>query len=197
MGRKLMTPGDYIHDRRREVGITRGEMARLIGAGDDHYRDIERDDRRPTDDQIAAIARLLRIDPAMLLRRYGRPVQRQATNGHAAADAAGPAPAGGGPDVTALQKATGAAESRTEAVIAATEEIRRQTAEAKLAASVDSERVCSAESTRALVARQLAAEQARVTEAITRRAELIRMLTGDGPAWPNRAAPANRAPRSR
>jgi transcriptional regulator with XRE-family HTH domain len=192
MGRKLMTPGDYIHDRRRDFGITRGEMARLIGVSDDRYRDIERHDRPPTDAQITAIARLLHIDPSVLLRRYGRAGGRPKAGGRAAAPA-GPVPTGG-PDVGGAEERARAAQSRTEIVTADTQEIRRRTEAARAAAGRDMERVRSTEALRAEVAGQLAAEQVRLQEARSRRAELISTLIAEAAAPSTRVAktPATR-----
>lgn len=70
MSRRIVTPGDYIHERRRDLGITKGEAARALGLTDTEWRRIERDSYRPADSTVAAIARLLRIDPAALTRRY-------------------------------------------------------------------------------------------------------------------------------
>jgi len=70
MSRKLVTPGDFIHNRRREIGITKGETARMLGLSDGEWRQIERDSRRPADATLASIARVLRVDPAALARRY-------------------------------------------------------------------------------------------------------------------------------
>jgi transcriptional regulator with XRE-family HTH domain len=71
MSRKLVTPGDYIHDRRRDVGLTKGEMARCLGLADGEYRQIERDERRPSEQTVREIAQVLRMDPRRLLARYG------------------------------------------------------------------------------------------------------------------------------
>ena len=70
MGQKLMTAGDYIHARRRELAITKGQVARMLGLTDGQWRDIERGGARPSDETIAAIARVLRTDAATLKRRY-------------------------------------------------------------------------------------------------------------------------------
>lgn len=70
MSTKIALPGDYIHARRRELGITKGQAARMLGLSDTEYRQIERDSKRPSEPTLAAIARLLRIDPARLARRY-------------------------------------------------------------------------------------------------------------------------------
>ena len=70
MGEKIATPGDYIHSRRRQLAITQGEAARLAGLTDSAWHDIERRHRRPTGPEIAAVARVLRVDAASLQRRY-------------------------------------------------------------------------------------------------------------------------------
>lgn len=70
MGQKLMTAGDYIHARRRELAITKGQVARMLGLTDGQWHDIERGGVRPSEETIAAIARVLRIDAATLRRRY-------------------------------------------------------------------------------------------------------------------------------
>lgn len=70
MGRKLVTPGDYIHVRRRELAITKGQVARMLGLTDEQWRNIERGHQRPADETIDAIARVLRIDASALKRRY-------------------------------------------------------------------------------------------------------------------------------
>jgi len=70
MGAKLATPGDYIHSRRRKLAITKGEAARLAGLSDGRWRDIEQS-HRPSDEELTAVARVLRVDAAALKRRYG------------------------------------------------------------------------------------------------------------------------------
>lgn len=70
MGVKLSTPGDIIHVRRRDLGITKGEAARMAGLSDTQWRDIERGGKRPSDEALAAIARVLRLDGAKLKLRY-------------------------------------------------------------------------------------------------------------------------------
>jgi transcriptional regulator with XRE-family HTH domain len=70
MGKKLVTPGDYIHARRRDLAITKGEAARMAGLTDGEWRDIEDGLRPPTEEKLAAVARVLRVDPAVLKRRY-------------------------------------------------------------------------------------------------------------------------------
>ena len=71
MGKKLVTPGDFIHARRRDLAITKGQAARLAGLSDGQWRDIEDGLRPPTDETLTAVARVLRVDPAVLKRRYG------------------------------------------------------------------------------------------------------------------------------
>jgi transcriptional regulator with XRE-family HTH domain len=73
MGRNLFTPGDYIHDRRREAGMTQGQLAKMLRLSDSDYHAIERDERQPSDETILAIARVLRMNPRWLMQRYGRP----------------------------------------------------------------------------------------------------------------------------
>ncbi len=73
MGRNLVTPGDYIHDRRRESGLTQGQLAKMLGLPDGEYHAIERDERQPSDETILSIARVLRMKPRWLMQRYGRP----------------------------------------------------------------------------------------------------------------------------
>ena len=70
MGKKLVTARDYIHARRRDLAITRGQAARMAGLTDGQWRDIEDGLRPPTDAALSAVARVLRIDPAVLERRY-------------------------------------------------------------------------------------------------------------------------------
>jgi Helix-turn-helix domain len=71
MARKLITPGDYIHARRRDLAITKGQAARMAGLTDGQWRDIE-DGLRPADDvTLQAVAQVLRLDTAALKRRYG------------------------------------------------------------------------------------------------------------------------------
>jgi len=70
MAKKLVTPGDYIHARRRDLAITKGQAARMAGLTDGQWRDIEDGLRPPTDETLAAVARVLRVDPAVLKRRY-------------------------------------------------------------------------------------------------------------------------------
>jgi transcriptional regulator with XRE-family HTH domain len=71
MGKKLVTPGDFIHARRRDLAITKGQAARMAGLTDGQWRDVEDGLRPPTDETLTAVARVLRIDPAILKRRYG------------------------------------------------------------------------------------------------------------------------------
>ncbi|HEV8627791.1 MAG TPA: helix-turn-helix transcriptional regulator [Acidimicrobiia bacterium] len=71
MGKKLVTPGDYIHARRRDLAITKGQAARMAGLTDGQWRDIEDGLRPPTDETLASVARVLRVDAAALKRRYG------------------------------------------------------------------------------------------------------------------------------
>jgi transcriptional regulator with XRE-family HTH domain len=71
MGEKIAIPGDYIHSRRRKLALTKGEAARLAGLTDGRWRDIEQSHRRPTDQELCAVARVLRVDAAVLQRRYG------------------------------------------------------------------------------------------------------------------------------
>jgi hypothetical protein len=71
MGKKLVTPGDYIHARRRDLAITKGQAARLAGLTDGQWREIEDGLRPPTDEALTAVARVLRIDATVLKRRYG------------------------------------------------------------------------------------------------------------------------------
>lgn len=70
MGKKLVTPGDYIHARRRDLAITKGQAARMAGLTDGQWRDIEDGLRPPADETLASVARVLRVDPAVLQRRY-------------------------------------------------------------------------------------------------------------------------------
>jgi hypothetical protein len=71
MAKKLVTPGYYIHARRRDLAITKGQAARMAGLTDGQWRDIE-DGLRPTDDAtLQAVAQVLRVDAAALKRRYG------------------------------------------------------------------------------------------------------------------------------
>ena len=70
MGKKLVTPGDYIHARRRDLAITKGQAARMAGLTDGQWRDIEDGLRPSTDETLAAVARVLRVDPGVLQRRY-------------------------------------------------------------------------------------------------------------------------------
>lgn len=70
MSVKLVTPGDHIHARRRELGITKGQAARMLGVSDSEWRRIEGDSKRPSDETLAAMARLLRMNPDTLKRRY-------------------------------------------------------------------------------------------------------------------------------
>ena len=71
MGKKLVTPGDYIHARRRDLAITKGQAARMAGLTDGQWRDIE-DGLRPSDDAtLQAVAQVLRVDAAALKQRYG------------------------------------------------------------------------------------------------------------------------------
>jgi Helix-turn-helix domain len=71
MARKLITPGDYIHSRRRDLAITKGQAARMAGLTDGQWRDIE-DGLRPADDAtLQAVAQVLWLDAAALKRRYG------------------------------------------------------------------------------------------------------------------------------
>jgi len=70
MARKLVTPGDYIHARRRDLAITKGQAARMAGLTDGQWRDIE-DGLRPDDATLQAVAQVLRLDAAALKRRYG------------------------------------------------------------------------------------------------------------------------------
>lgn len=70
MGKKLVTPGDYIHARRRDLAITKGQAARMAGLTDGQWRDIEDGLRPPTDETLSAVARVLRVDPAVLQQRY-------------------------------------------------------------------------------------------------------------------------------
>ena len=71
MAKKLVTPGHYIHARRRDLAITKGQAARMAGLTDGQWRDIE-DGLRPTDDAtLQAVAQVLRVDAAALKRRYG------------------------------------------------------------------------------------------------------------------------------
>jgi hypothetical protein len=69
MGTKLVTPGDYIHARRRDLAITKGQAARMAGLTDGQWRDIE-DGLQPSDETLSAVARVLRVDPTVLRRRY-------------------------------------------------------------------------------------------------------------------------------
>ena len=70
MGKKLVTPGQYIHARRRDLAITKGQAARMANLTDGQWRDIE-DGLRPTDDAtLQAVAQVLRVDAATLKRRY-------------------------------------------------------------------------------------------------------------------------------
>src|SRR5712691_5143472 len=69
---RLVTPGDYIHDRRRDLGITKGEAARRLHLSQTEWREIERGGQQPDDDTIVAVAELLRMSPDRLLDRYGR-----------------------------------------------------------------------------------------------------------------------------
>jgi transcriptional regulator with XRE-family HTH domain len=70
MGKKLVTPGDYVHARRRDLAITKGEAARMAGLTDGQWRDIEDGLRPPTNEALTAVARVLRIDPIVLQRHY-------------------------------------------------------------------------------------------------------------------------------
>jgi transcriptional regulator with XRE-family HTH domain len=69
---RLVTPGDYIHDRRRDLGITKGEAARRLNLSQTEWRDIERGGKLPDDCTIVAVAELLRMSADGLLERYGR-----------------------------------------------------------------------------------------------------------------------------
>jgi len=71
MAKKLVTPGHYIHARRRDLAITKGQAARMAGLTDGQWRDIEDGLRPPTDETLVAVARVLRVDPTVLQRRYG------------------------------------------------------------------------------------------------------------------------------
>lgn len=71
MAKKIVTPGHYIHARRRDLAITKGQAARMAGLTDGQWRDIE-DGLRPADDAtLQAVAQVLRLDAAALKRRYG------------------------------------------------------------------------------------------------------------------------------
>lgn len=70
MAKKLVTPGDYVHARRRDLAITKGQAARMAGLTDGQWRDIEDGLRPSTDETLAAVARVLRVDPSVLQRRY-------------------------------------------------------------------------------------------------------------------------------
>ena len=70
MAKKIVTPGDYIHARRRDMAITKGQAARMAGLTDGQWRDIEDGMRPATDETLAAVARVLRVDAAVLRRRY-------------------------------------------------------------------------------------------------------------------------------
>ena len=70
MGKTLLTPGHYIHARRRDLAITKGQAARMAGLTDGQWRDIE-DGLAPSDDAtLQAVAHVLRLDAAALNRRY-------------------------------------------------------------------------------------------------------------------------------
>jgi len=71
MGEKLVTPGDYIHSLRRKLAITKRQAAQMAGLTEGQWRDVEDGLRPPTDETLAAVARVLRVDPAALKRRYG------------------------------------------------------------------------------------------------------------------------------
>ncbi len=71
MAKKLVTPGDYIHARRRDLAITKGQAARMAGLTDGQWRDVEDGLRPPDDATLEAVARVLRVDAAALKRRYG------------------------------------------------------------------------------------------------------------------------------
>jgi transcriptional regulator with XRE-family HTH domain len=71
MGTKLFTGGDFVHARRRDLAITKGQAARLAGMTQAEWRDIERNDRRPSDEAVVRMAGVLRIDPILLRRRFG------------------------------------------------------------------------------------------------------------------------------
>jgi hypothetical protein len=70
MAKKLVTPRHFIHARRRDLAITKGEAARMAGLTDGQWRDIEDGVRPATDETLVAVARVLRVDPGVLQRRY-------------------------------------------------------------------------------------------------------------------------------
>ena len=70
MAKKLITPGDYIHARRRDLAITKGQAARMAGLTDGQWRDIEHGLRPADDATLQAVAQVLRVDAAALKRRY-------------------------------------------------------------------------------------------------------------------------------
>ena len=49
MGQKLAAAGDFIHARRRNLAITKGQAARMAGLTDGEWRDLA-DGLRPADD---------------------------------------------------------------------------------------------------------------------------------------------------
>ncbi len=72
MSVRPVTAGEYIHDRRRDLGLTKGEVARRLRLSQTEWRDIERGGKEPDDDIIVAVAALLRMSPDELRERYGR-----------------------------------------------------------------------------------------------------------------------------
>jgi transcriptional regulator with XRE-family HTH domain len=71
MSEKLVTAGDYIHSRRRKLAITKRQAAQMAGLTEGQWRDAEDGLRPPSEEILAAVARVLRVDPAVLERRYG------------------------------------------------------------------------------------------------------------------------------
>jgi transcriptional regulator with XRE-family HTH domain len=148
--------GDYVKDRRKDLGLDKSEAAARAGVSKRTWEDIEDgDDPNLSDATLIRVAKAMRLDPEALLRRCGRKARP-------AKAAAGP---GDAPTREAAERALREAEGQLAAALAAQEAARHEAAEARIAAEVAAERLRSMEALHALTVQQFEAERARADQA--------------------------------
>lgn len=66
------TAGSIIKDRRSQLKVSLGSMAKRTRCSDSHLSDVEHGKRRPTERMITRLARVLRLDFLYLCLIFGR-----------------------------------------------------------------------------------------------------------------------------
>lgn len=61
---------NYIKERRKEIGMTQGQLAEKIGVSQAALCSWEKGEYRPKMDKIRLLADALQVDPVEMLQRY-------------------------------------------------------------------------------------------------------------------------------